>query len=747
MPNQMRNRFFFTLCVTFFCCAFFSCSRLEASASHPQAAYGEDANYYQGLRLLEEGNETEAVKKFNRAVKKGSYYANRRSMEQLTNLGNIQERIAACESLVKKFPDEDSYLIAARVYALNGEFSKLILMTDSIDVATCSNELAFLRMSAMRNKSDSRFSDSVYEWFVSRPFSAYHGKFFDENIDVLQSDDWHDATSTEDGEQNSKQDINQKSLVKRSVMTFRRETYQRDYQNAYAKSTSLREMIKDAGMDLPCYLVSDMGRAFLYSNNYFAEDVDLFAKIAAEAERDGNNLLAFYARFYAGRLSERAGNIATAKMHFEQAMAAARFEDDGERYDNALWYLLDCILTNTPDEVVPAVRTYCTQWHDASYFDDFFEKLSVQLFTASRWQDFRQLVSVIDGYATDKVTAQYAYVYARLLESGIASSGRADEAQIKRLYERATDAGGVSYYATLAGVKLGLTDEQILECVTMPSENVQRANASSDAASNGAAKNVPYEVDVNAVEKFLRGYAEFGLASYIYDEWRKFYDDGVRLSLETDEVLAKFLQQCGESTDSYYVQSLRIASRSVRNRTEKISEDMLRLVYPKDFEKLVVAAAEKYSLAPELLFALIHSESFFDAKAISSASAMGLTQLMEFTAADIAQRLRRKEYDVTNPEDSIEFGAYYLGNLIGRLDDLPLAALFAYNAGITRVRRWMTGAHAELRTNLEGNYDLFLETVPFAETRGYGRNVISAAVMYGMLHYGKSAATVVDELM
>jgi hypothetical protein len=83
--------------------------------------------------------------------------------------------------------------------------------------------------------------------------------------------------------------------------------------------------------------------------------------------------------------------------------------------------------------------------------------------------------------------------------------------------------------------------------------------------------------------------------------------------------------------------------------------------------------------------------------------------------------------DLLDPGANIHMGAAYLAYLEERMGD-PLLALLAYNGGMNRVRRWRRSAPAKFPT------DLFLETVEYAETMEYGRAVMGAAAMYGVLY-------------
>ena len=147
------------------------------------------------------------------------------------------------------------------------------------------------------------------------------------------------------------------------------------------------------------------------------------------------------------------------------------------------------------------------------------------------------------------------------------------------------------------------------------------------------------------------------------------------------------------------------------------------------------------------MYSLIRTESFFNPEIKSSAGAIGLTQLMESTGKDIARRLKVNEYSLTEPETSIRFGTYYFNNLSQRLDGSSILASFAYNSGITRVRRWVSNSKKELAGLQHLPMDLFLETIPFEETREYGRKIVSAAAIYGYLYSDCSPVETVRQIM
>ena len=253
------------------------------------------------------------------------------------------------------------------------------------------------------------------------------------------------------------------------------------------------------------------------------------------------------------------------------------------------------------------------------------------------------------------------------------------------------------------------------------------------------------ERDINA-ESYLLGFAAFGLPEKIYPEWQKFISRGVKIGLDTAVKLAAFLRECGHKKNEYYTQSLRIAAKSLAFADRPPTLTELELLFPRDYAELIADACKKYSVPEEFMYALVRSESFFDSEIKSSAGAVGLTQLMEFTAADVAKKLSRTEYSLKNAADNIEFGTYYISELASRLDGKWLNAFFAYNAGIKRVRRWIKSSEIEFGGN-PVSYDIFLETVPYSETREYGRKLISAAALYGYLYYQKEISGTVASIV
>ena len=121
-------------------------------------------------------------------------------------------------------------------------------------------------------------------------------------------------------------------------------------------------------------------------------------------------------------------------------------------------------------------------------------------------------------------------------------------------------------------------------------------------------------------------------------------------------------------------------------------DNLLKIIYPKTYKEVVLVYEEKYNVDENLIFALIKSESNFNPKAISNSKAVGLMQLMEETAKEIAKKNNIELNEKNTKEElfdvykNIEIGTCYLSILMDRYKNKEVA-LAAYNAGIGTVDR------------------------------------------------------------
>lgn len=148
------------------------------------------------------------------------------------------------------------------------------------------------------------------------------------------------------------------------------------------------------------------------------------------------------------------------------------------------------------------------------------------------------------------------------------------------------------------------------------------------------------------------------------------------------------------------------------------------LRYLTPYRDLAETYSRRQSLDPAWVFGLMRQESRFIDYARSSAGAVGLMQIMPATARWIAHRMGEKHAhaSVREPETNIRFGTFYLKDVHDRLGASPVLATAGYNAGPGRARRWQAAVP------LEGA--IYVESIPFTETREYVKKVLTNAMFY-----------------
>ncbi len=153
------------------------------------------------------------------------------------------------------------------------------------------------------------------------------------------------------------------------------------------------------------------------------------------------------------------------------------------------------------------------------------------------------------------------------------------------------------------------------------------------------------------------------------------------------------------------------------------------LAYPQAFEELVLAAAQKYNIEPELIWAVAREESHFRYDAVSGAGALGLMQIMPPTGKDIAQRLgvAITDNDLLNPEISIKFGSFYINSMLNMFDGDIDKAMAAYNGGGGNVKKWMQSSFGTQDED-------FPTAITFPETQEYITKVRNSYLIYKWLY-------------
>ncbi|MBV2234930.1 MAG: lytic transglycosylase domain-containing protein [Sterolibacterium sp.] len=320
------------------------------------------------------------------------------------------------------------------------------------------------------------------------------------------------------------------------------------------------------------------------------------------------------------------------------------------------------------------------------------EQLAWQVRAALRIRDWPRVLQAIEQMPA-ALASQPDWVYWR--GRALASLGAADKARA----QYALIAGKPNFYGNLADEELGRRIMVPPRARTVTSEEMSRV-ASHDGLQR-------------ALALFRLGLRFEGLR-----EW-----NWTLRGMNDRQLLAA----------AELAQSNEIFDRAIyaAERTQDEHDFALRYLAP--FRDHVLARSRQIGLDTGWVYGLMRQESRFVMNANSSAGAQGLMQLMPKTAAWVAKKIGMTDYhssQVNTLDTNIVLGTNYMRMVMDDLDDHPVLASAAYNAGPARARRWRAAQP------LEGA--IYAETIPFDETRDYVKKVMSNAVYYTALFENQS---------
>ncbi|WP_421222750.1 transglycosylase SLT domain-containing protein [Aeromonas enteropelogenes] len=154
--------------------------------------------------------------------------------------------------------------------------------------------------------------------------------------------------------------------------------------------------------------------------------------------------------------------------------------------------------------------------------------------------------------------------------------------------------------------------------------------------------------------------------------------------------------------------------------------DALELRFPKPYKQTFSQVARERAVNMSLLYAISRQESALYPRAQSPVGARGLMQLMPATAKETAVKIGvpyRSEQQLFDPAMNIRLGSAYLKRLLDVYDGNRILAAAAYNAGPGRVKRWR-------EQSADKPMDVWVESIPYRETRNYVQNVLSFDLIY-----------------
>jgi len=336
--------------------------------------------------------------------------------------------------------------------------------------------------------------------------------------------------------------------------------------------------------------------------------------------------------------------------------------------------------------------------------------------------------ALIENYPDSELVSFAGYWQAKTL----LTLGRDDEA--RAVLTKTSEEGRLSYYRLRARdlltgrqpepVPLQLPDEAQLMTERVETEDWLRQWLGLAETENPAALSPQLQGD----PAFQRGdkLLELGLRDQALVEFETVKDQWWNDALAMYQLSVYFWER-GLGRLSI-LSAARLIFLSPAKNPEDAPLFIQRLYYPIYFPELIFGEAEKYDLDPVLLAALIRQESLFELSAHSHAGARGLMQVMPATGEYVAQHIDFSNFDTDQlwlPYVSIKFGAWYLDQQLGLFNDHQFAALAAYNAGPANVEEWM---------KVSDDLDIFVESIPFWESRIYIRSIYENLAAYRRLY-------------
>ena len=221
------------------------------------------------------------------------------------------------------------------------------------------------------------------------------------------------------------------------------------------------------------------------------------------------------------------------------------------------------------------------------------------------------------------------------------------------------------------------------------------------------------QLDAFSKRRDIANLSEFYVQNMSTSAHRQAYHLRLTLPKQELEMLAKLTHQWG-----WHNQTIALLGKAE-------SWDDLNLRFPVVYEQKMIHAGHTTKLDPSWLLGVARQESAFNPNARSPVGARGLMQLMPETGKSIARQIKqplKTLEELVNPSRNIQLGSAYLRHVYDTNQQNPVLATASYNAGPHRIARWLPKQKMPA--------DIWIENIPFNETRKYTGNVISYAAIF-----------------
>lgn len=193
-----------------------------------------------------------------------------------------------------------------------------------------------------------------------------------------------------------------------------------------------------------------------------------------------------------------------------------------------------------------------------------------------------------------------------------------------------------------------------------------------------------------------------------------------------------------------YLLAARLANEAWDVKFELRRPELMEAAWPNEFKDIFESAAKQRNLSSLLTRSLTKQESGYSVRAVSSSNALGLMQMIPPTAREIADDLKLGKItlpdDLFEPTRNIQMGTHYVAKMLNQFKGHVPLALAAYNAGPTRVDRWLKArsslAGIESTRSSEPEFELWVDEFPFSETSFYVKAILRNILLYQIVEDG-----------
>jgi hypothetical protein len=406
-----------------------------------------------------------------------------------------------------------------------------------------------------------------------------------------------------------------------------------------------------------------------------------------------------------GRTYKKAENYTLAISNLSEVVASPN--DPGQK-DRATLFLLDAIKKSGSKDFFKTLIDSVNTWNDIELFNDLLESEISDIVAGRRWIDLTTLYDRLKQYDCRPILTRLSYLLARVVSLNVLEK-TAITSPPREYLEYVSSLEGFNYYTFLASA--------MLDKVPPVFEILSKQDKSAAGTVSPGTTGKTIKPDKN-LDSFVKGFFDFGLIDEGFDALKK------NLESMSDEATAYSLARLKEH--GYCNEYIRVANKIAYLKNYLVSPELIAYQFPLEYSLFIDEYSKRDSVHDYVMYGLVRQESAFDPSIVSSAGAIGLSQLMPETAKDIAALLKMKTFDLNDPRTNISIGSYYFARLNKKLGSVS-KALIGYNAGITHTKEW-SKAYADLPQ------DFLVEAIPYAETRDYMRKVISSSLVYGYFY-------------